>query len=133
MNQDIHLDEKYEIFEGDLRKLDELIGQLELWSDVNTINHKKEELRLPEYIELHLNLEELKEMIQDFIEERIAEENITERLTAYQEEIEQKLQKYKVTEEVIHNWIREIKNVQVMMMKSDVLQNNKAYIESILR
>ena len=72
-------------------------------------------------------------MIQDCIEERSAEENITELLTDYQEKIEQKLQKYKVKEKVIHNWIREIKNVQVMMMKSDVLQNNKAYIESILR
>ena len=33
MNQDIHLEERYEIFEGDLRKLTEIISQLELWSN----------------------------------------------------------------------------------------------------
>lgn len=132
MNQDIHLEERYEIFEGDLRKLDELIGQLELWSDEYTINHKKEEVRLPEYVELHNNLEELKEIIQEFISERLAEEDEEERLQSYQELVEEKLAKYQVTEDAIHNWIRDIKNVQVIIMKSPVLEENREYLERIL-
>lgn len=132
MNQDIHVEEMYEIFEGDLRKLDELIGQLELWSDDYTINHKKEEIRLPEYVELHNNLEELKETIHEFLDERILEEGVTERISAYQERVESKLMAYKETEQVIHEWIRAIKNVQVLMMRSPILQENKSYIEAII-
>ncbi|MGL4800198.1 MAG: hypothetical protein ACRDDX_16085 [Cellulosilyticaceae bacterium] len=132
MNQDIHSEEMYEIFEGDLRKLDELIGQLELWSDEYTINHKKEELRLPQYIELHNNLEEQKELMADFLSERIAEEGKSERVVGYQERIEQRLHAYEETEKVIHDWVRAIKDVQVLIMRSEILQNNKDYIESIL-
>ena len=132
MNQDIHLEERYEIFEGDLRKLEELIGQLELWSDEYTINHKKEEVRLPEYIELHNNLEELKELIQDFLEERIAEEGHTEQLQMYEERVEERLNAYQETEDVIHEWVKAIKNLPVILAKSSILQENQAYLEAIL-
>ena len=43
------LETAVEAFEGNVRKLDELVSQLELWSDECTINHKKEEVRLPQY------------------------------------------------------------------------------------
>ncbi|MEG0501179.1 MAG: hypothetical protein RR525_02975, partial [Cellulosilyticaceae bacterium] len=61
MNQNWNEEEDYELFKGDLRKLDELIAQLELWRDEKTINHKKEKIRLEEYVELSKNLYELKE------------------------------------------------------------------------
>ena len=67
MSMNEALEEALEAFQGDVRKLDELISQLELWSDECTINHKKEEIRLPQYIELHLNLEELKEQLDEEI------------------------------------------------------------------
>lgn len=126
----MYQEETYELFEGDIRKLDELISQLELWSDEYTINHKKEEVRLPEYMGLHENLEELKGELQAFIDGRRAEGD--EKVEAYANSIAEKLEKYKETEEVIHNWVREIKNVYVLIMKSAVLERNKAYIESIV-
>lgn len=127
----MNLEEQYELFEGDIRKLDELISQLELWSDEYTINHKKEEVRLPEYIELHQNLEELKGELEAFITERRNAQD--EKVEAYAEAIQNKLNAYKVTEEVIHNWVREIQNIYVIVMKSNTLQKNKAYIDEILQ
>ena len=50
--QEIYESFEDEIFEGDIRKLDELIGQLEVWSDIKTINHKMELARLEEYVYL---------------------------------------------------------------------------------
>lgn len=126
----MYQEEPYELFEGDIRKLDELISQLELWSDEYTINHKKEEVRLPEYMGLHENLEELKEELQAFIDARRAEGD--EGIEAYANSIAEKLGKYKETEEVIHNWVRDIKNIYILIMKSAVLERNKAYIESII-
>lgn len=126
----MYQEEPYELFEGDIRKLDELISQLELWSDEYTINHKKEEIRLPEYIGLHENLEELKAELQAFIDARRAEGD--DKIEAYATSIAEKLEKYKETEEVIHDWIRAIKNVYVLVMKSAILERNRAYIESII-
>ena len=127
MNQE----EQYELFEGDIRKLDELISQLELWSDEYTINHKKEEVRLPEYIGLNENLEALKAQLQEFITERRCAGD--EKIEAYAESISAKLEAYKPTEAVIHNWIREIKNIYVLIMKSSILQKHKAYLDEILQ
>lgn len=126
----MYQEEPYELFEGDIRKLDELIGQLELWSDEYTINHKKEEIRLPEYMGLHENLEELKVQLQTFIDERRAEGD--EKIEAYAQSISEKLEKYKETEEVIHNWIRDIKDIYIIVMKSPILEKNRAYIEEIV-
>ena len=126
----MYQEEPYELFEGDIRKLDELISQLELWSDEYTINHKKEEVRLPEYMGLHENLEELKSELQAFIDERRAEGD--EKIEAYATSIAEKLEKYKETEEVIHEWIRNIKNVYVIVMKSPILEKNRAYIDRII-
>ncbi len=127
----MYQEEPYELFEGDIRKLDELISQLELWSDEYTINHKKEEVRLPEYIGLHENLEELKAELQAFIDERRSEGDM--QIEAYAKSIEEKLEKYKETENVIHNWVREIKNIYVLVAKSSSLEKNKAYIEDIIK
>ncbi len=132
MNQDSHLEEMYDIFEGDLRKLDELIGQLELWSDEYTINHKKEDVRLVEYVELHYNLEALKEAVQAFMAERALEPAEKERIATYEAAYKAKLDKYQPTEATIHDWIRAIKDIPVIMMKSEILQQNKSYIESII-
>lgn len=126
----MYQEEPYELFEGDIRKLDELISQLELWSDEYTVNHKKEEVRLPEYMGLHENLEELKGELQAFIDARRAEGD--EKIEAYAVSIAEKLEKYKETEEVIHNWIRDIKNVYVIVMKSPILEKNRAYIDGII-
>nr|WP_302595554.1 hypothetical protein [uncultured Cellulosilyticum sp.] len=126
----MYQEEPYELFEGDIRKLDELISQLELWSDEYTINHKKEEIRLPEYMGLHENLEELKGELQAFIDARRAEGD--EKIEAYAQSIAEKLEKYKETEDVIHDWIREIKNVYVLVMKSSILEKNRDYIEQIM-
>lgn len=132
MIENYTLEEKYEEFEGNIRKLDELIGQLELWSDEYTINHKKEEIRLPQYIELHNNLEELKQILYVFIQERVQEEGNTERIISYQDAIKKKLEAYKEAETTIHNWIRNIKDIRVLIMKSDILKSNKEYIEEII-
>ncbi|WP_054740206.1 hypothetical protein [Cellulosilyticum ruminicola] len=126
----MYQEEPYELFEGDIRKLDELISQLELWSDEYTVNHKKEEVRLPEYMDLHENLEELKGGLKAFIDERRAEND--EKIEAYATSIVGKLEKYKETEEVIHEWIRNIKNVYVIVMKSPILEKNRAYINDIM-
>lgn len=127
------IQEQYEYFEGNIRKLDELIGQLELWSDDYTINHKKEEIRLPEYIELHQNLEELKEELVTLLNQQVAQEGKTERLLQEERTIEHRLAEYKVTEAHIHDWIREIKDIYILIAKSPILEKNRVYLEAILK
>lgn len=127
------LEERYENFEGDMRRFDELIGQLELWCDECTINHKKEEVRLPQYVELNDNLQEWIGELKTFIaEQRQCADAYTERLDAYEAHMQDQLEAYKVTELCIYEWIREIKNIHILIMKSPVLQEHKAYLESIL-
>lgn len=126
------MQEQYEHFEGNIRKLDELIGQLELWSDEYTINHKKEEVRLPEYIELHQNLEALKEELFTFLNQQIACEGKTERLLQAENTIYNRLADYKVTEAHIHDWIREIQEIYILIAKSPILEKNRAYLEKIV-
>lgn len=127
------MQEQYEYFEGNIRKLDELIGQLELWSDEYTINHKKEEIRLPEYIELHQNLEALKEELFSFLNEQIACEGKTQRLLQAEVTIHNRLTEYKITEAHIHEWVRDIKNIYILIAKSPILEKHRAYLEEILK
>ena len=124
---------EYEEFEGDVRKLEELIGQLELWSDEYTINHKREEVRLPEYVELHLNLEALKEQLFAFINQQIAKEGKTEWSIKAGTDIKYRLASYRQTEAHIHKWIRDIKDIYILIAKSPLLEKNRAYIEEILK
>ena len=124
---------EYEEFEGDVRKLEELIGQLELWSDEYTINHKREEVRLPEYVELHLNLEALKEQLFAFINQQIAKEGKTEWSIKAETDIKYRLASYRQTEVHIHKWIREIKDIYILIAKSPLLEKNRDYIEEILK
>lgn len=124
---------EYEEFEGDVRKLEELIGQLELWSDEYTINHKREEVRLPEYVELHLNLEALKEQLFAFINQQIAKEGKTEWSIKAETDIKYRLASYRQTEAHIHKWIREIKDIYILIAKSPLLEKNRANIEEILK
>ena len=122
----------YEEFETNVRKLDQLISQLELWSDEYTINHKKEEVRVPEYIELHLNLEAFKVELEDQINELSKEEALKEAIENAQAHIEERLQAYEETEAIIHDWIREIKNPYMLINNISVVQKNKEFIESII-
>lgn len=124
---------EYEEFEGDVRKLEELIGQLELWSDEYTINHKREEVRLPEYVELHLNLEALKEQLFAFINQQIAKEGKTEWSIKAETDIKYRLASYRQTEAHIHKWIRDIKDIYILIAKSPLLEKNRDYIEEILK
>ncbi len=126
-------EDMYEGFEGDIRKLDELVGQLELWSDEYTINHKKEEIRLPQYIELHYNLEELKKDLFTFLDEHKDDSDKKEYLEEKKLEINSKLKQYEVTEETIHNWVREIKLPYPLIANSPILEENRDYIEGILK
>lgn len=126
------LEEEYECFEGDLRRLDELISQLELWSDECTINHKREDTKLVEYVELHNNLEALKEGLNDFLAEHAQDEGKSESLKAYSQAIEEKIGKFKETEDHIHTWIREIKDIQIIVMRSETLKDNKEFIDEII-
>lgn len=125
------MEEKYEVFEGDVRRLEGLISQLELWSDENTINHKKEEVRLVEYIEMHNNLESLKSELKSFIEQNKTDISLGEKISKMDAHIQSKLEAYKETEAVIHNWIREIKNVPLLIAKSPILKDNQQYIHHI--
>lgn len=123
---------QYEEFETNVRKLDQLISQLELWSDEYTINHKKEEVRLPEYIELHLNLESFKEALESEMNLLSQEAQLTEAVAKAKAHIEERLKSYEETEEVIHDWIREMKNPYALIHNSSVLEKNKEYILSII-
>ncbi|MEF9959449.1 MAG: hypothetical protein RR448_07705 [Niameybacter sp.] len=133
MSYNEQLEEQYESFEGDLRKLAELICQLELWSDECTINHKREDVKLVEYVELHNNLETLKDDLEAFLAERHQEEGETERLSDYRKVIEERLAAFAGTKEGIHNWMKDIKNIQVMIMRSDILQDHRAFIDSVVK
>ena len=122
----------FEDFELNVRKLEELISQLELWSDEYTINHKKEEVRLPEYIELHLNLEAFKAELEEQMQLFSQEEGLKEAVAQAKVRIEERLKAYEETETVIHDWIREIKNPYMLINNVSVVQRNKDFIESII-
>lgn len=128
-----HLEEQYENFEGEMRRFEGLIGQLELWCDDCTINHKREEIKLPQYVEMHHNLQEVYESLQTFIKEHKESEGETERLTGYEENIQKQLEAYKVTEDAIHDWIRAIENRYILIAKSPVLEANRSFIEEICK
>lgn len=131
MNQNWNEEEDYELFKGDLRKLDELIAQLELWRDEKTINHKKEKIRLEEYVELSKNLYELQEEIDANVEAHIVLEETAELAKEHKVSIEAKLAIFKETEDVIHDWIREIKELDETIMKSSLLIEHRAYLDEI--
>lgn len=133
MNTNWNTQEMYEsfedeIFEGDIRKLDELIGQLEVWSDIKTINHKMELARLEEYVELDQNLYDLKTKLLKFIagneEQKCA--------ATYKQMIAEKFVKYQETEDVIHQWIKDIKELEIIIMKSALLQQHKERLDEII-
>lgn len=127
----IELEEQFENFEGSFRRMEGLISQLELWSDDCTINHKKEEVRLPQYIEIHQSLEEVKDELESFMAAQQNNVELAEKLANYKKLMAEKLEAYKETEAVIHEWIKEIKNIHVLIAKSSVLQANREWLEAI--
>lgn len=132
MTENYNVEELYEDFEGTLRKLDELVAQLELWCDEYTINHKKEMVRLEQYVELEFNLAELKEEINAFIAERTEEEGETERLKAYRARVDAKLVEYVPTEAIIHEWMKAILDMRLTVAKSLILQKHSDFIYNII-
>lgn len=127
MNENLSLEAFYEEIEGHYRKLDELIMQLELWSDMYTVNHKKEEERLEQYMELSENLYDQEALIRTLVEEHVSGKEKED----YLMRLEAKMLHYKETERVIHDWVRDISKLQVMIMRSPILNSYKAKIEAI--
>lgn len=126
MNENTNLEAFYEDIEGDYRKLEELIMQLEVWSDTYTINHKKEE-RLEEYMELSENLYNQEALIRENVEAHVEGE---ERIS-YLSRLEERMLHYKETEAIIHNWVRDIRELHIMMMRSPILKGYRDEIEAI--
>lgn len=127
MNENTNLEAFYEEIEGDYRKLEELIMQLEVWSDTYTINHKKEEERLEEYMELSENLYNQEALIRENVEAHVEGE---ERIS-YLSRLEERILHYKETEAIIHNWVRDIRELHIMMMRSPILKGYRDEIEAI--
>ena len=124
-NRDLEL--IYEEIEGDCRKLEELIMQLEVWSDTYTLNHKKEQERLEEYMQLSENLYNQGQLIREKIEEYAKEEAYTKYLSC----LEEKMSQYKETEAVIHQWVREVRDLPIIISRSPLLNDYRAEIEAI--
>ena len=124
MNESTNLEAFYEDIEGDYRKLEELIMQLEVWSDTYTINHKKEEERLEEYMELSENLYNQEALIREKVEAHVEG-------TSYLSRLEERMLHYKETEAIIHNWVRDIHELHIMMMRSPILKGYRDEIEAI--
>ena len=127
MNESTNLEAFYEDIEGDYRKLEELIMQLEVWSDTYTINHKKEEERLEEYMELSENLYNQEALIREKVEAHVEGEECT----SYLSRLEERMLHYKETEAIIHNWVRDIHELHIMMMRSPILRGYRDEIEAI--
>ena len=127
MNESTNLEAFYEDIEGDYRKLEELIMQLEVWSDTYTINHKKEEERLEEYMELSENLYNQEALIREKVEAHVDGEECT----SYLSRLEERMLHYKETEAIIHNWVRDIHELHIMMMRSPILKGYRDEIEAI--
>ncbi len=127
MNENTNLEAFYEDIEGDYRKLEELIMQLEVWSDTYTINHKKEEERLEEYMELSENLYNQEALIREKVEAHVEGEECT----SYLSRLEERMLHYKETEAIIHNWVRDIHELHIMMMRSPILKGYRDEIEAI--
>ena len=127
MNESTNLEAFYGDIEGDYRKLEELIMQLEVWSDTYTINHKKEEERLEEYMELSENLYNQEALIREKVEAHVEGEECT----SYLSRLEERMLHYKETEAIIHNWVRDIHELHIMMMRSPILKGYRDEIEAI--
>lgn len=133
MNQNWNEEEDYELFKGDMRRLDELIAQLELWKDEKTINHKKEQVRLEEYVELSKNLYELQDELNANVAFHIEQEETAQLAKEHKMSIDAKLDAFKETEEAIHAWIKDIKELDVLIMKSSVLPEYKDNLYEIVQ
>lgn len=132
MNQNWDLEVFNETFEGQMRRVDELIGQLEVWCDANTINHKKEEMRLDDYAVLSKNLYEqvavLKEELAHFQEHEQDETWVaTQKM-----KLEEKMCQYEPTEALIKDWMKEVKELQLMLINSSVLQQHREHLAWLL-
>ncbi|MGL4738623.1 MAG: hypothetical protein ACRCW2_14315 [Cellulosilyticaceae bacterium] len=132
MNQNWDLELFNETFEGQMRRVDELIGQLEVWCDTYTINHKKEEMRLDDYAVLSTNLyeqvQELKEEIGTFEAHEQDEVWVAEQTA----KLEEKMRYYEPTECMIKEWMMAIKGIQVLLINSAVLQKHREHIQWLL-
>lgn len=127
MDQNRDLEYMNEEIEGDLRKLDELIMQLEVWSDTYTLNHKKEQERLEEYMQLSANLYDQEALIRNKIDSYNQE--VCD--TSYLADLEKKMMQYKMTETVIHDWVRAIRNLPIIINRSSILDTYRKEIEEI--
>ena len=96
MNESTNLEAFYEDIEGDYRKLEELIMQLEVL--------------IREKVEAHVEGEEC---------------------TSYLSRLEERMLHYKETEAIIHNWVRDIHELHIMMMRSPILKGYRDEIEAI--
>lgn len=132
MSENWTTEDAFEAFEGDLRKLDELIAQLEVWSDMYTINHKKEQARLEEYVELSKNLYELQTRLYDTIGDYTTLGITKEQATGYRTKVEEKFANFKEIEIIIHDWIRNVENIRLLLMRSPILNEHRASIQKII-
>lgn len=122
-----------EAFQSDMRKVDELIGQLNVWGDINTVNHKLEQERLEEYIAFCKQLYELQEKVYSFAGLTVTVESGNETATKYEAIIEQKFSSLAETDTKITKWISEIKELDQIIMKSELLQEHRFFLKDIVQ
>ncbi|MEG0352968.1 MAG: M3 family oligoendopeptidase [Cellulosilyticaceae bacterium] len=122
-----------EAFQGDMRRVDELIGQLNGWGDRNTVNHKLEQEKLEEYIGLCKQLYEVQERVYSFAGLTVTVESGNEEANKYEAIIEQKISGLAETEAKIGKWISEMKDLDTIIMKSELLQEHRFFIKEIVQ
>ncbi|MHC1750867.1 MAG: hypothetical protein AB9856_21545 [Cellulosilyticaceae bacterium] len=132
MDQNWNEENQQEV-EGNIRKLEELIAQLELWSDMNIVNHKKEQVKLEEYVQLSKNLYDLKAELDAIMQDAYVINHEASLIAIYEDILERKFSVFKETEHNIHKWIKEIKDMNIIIMKSQTLVDYKAYMETLLK
>ncbi|MGL4345318.1 MAG: hypothetical protein ACRCTE_08980 [Cellulosilyticaceae bacterium] len=132
MDQNWELEVFNEDYQGQVRRLEELIGQLEVWCDTYTINHKKEEARLDDYVVLSKNFYEQVEEIKESIALFKMQENDMQWVADQESMLESKLATFKPTESQINEWVRDIKTLDTMLRNSTILNKHREHIEYLL-
>ncbi|OON98555.1 MAG: hypothetical protein ATN35_04610 [Epulopiscium sp. Nele67-Bin004] len=99
--------------EQQLEKIEDLVAHIELWSDDNICTHKREQQKLEEYVEMVTYFEELISACDP-------------------EEAKPWVNKLQPTTDAICDWIRDVKNIYVIIDKSDILKEHKQLLDEII-
>lgn len=122
-----------EAFQKDLKKLDSYIIEMNELVTKATENHEEEKIKLEQYITLSEKISLMFEKLGVFSELTVSVNSKDEEGNRYSDIINQKQSDLAEAETRMSKWIREIKNIDEIINKSELLMAFRFFLEEIVR